>query len=75
MQPLKWIGRDKELVKWLVQRSPSGYIYVEPFTDIISPLWYISKPSPVEDLGVVVSSFVARIYRQRSSKNADKKEE
>jgi DNA adenine methylase len=62
MQTSKWIGRDEKLGKWLVQHLPRGQIYIEPFADIISPLWYLPKPFPVEVINDLYLNIV-NIYR------------
>jgi DNA adenine methylase len=58
MGPSKWISRDAELYKWILRHLPNGYIYVEPFTDIVTPLWYLSKPFPVEVINDLYLSIV-----------------
>jgi DNA adenine methylase len=62
MQLSKWTDRDKSLCNWLVQYIPRGYIYVEPFADATSPLWYLPNPFPVEVINDLYVNIV-RIYR------------
>jgi len=58
----RWIYRKNILTKRIAQYVPRGHIYVEPFADAISLLWYLPRPFPVEVINDLYNDIVS-IYR------------